>query len=142
MSEQRETPPDHLEDLASATSALSEQVALLAETVQQRDYKITLERLLATVQIIRQRIETTPQPQPEQPATVSKDLSRKLGEMSVQMRAILQEVQQSRTEARQRHDEHVQEQRKQRAGRDAWIMTMILVYAAGVLTAHGIQLLI
>jgi hypothetical protein len=142
MSEQRQMPSDHLEELAAAASVLSERVALLAETVRQRDYKQSLEGLLSTVQIIRQRVETTPQPQPEQPATVSKDLSRKLGEMSVQMRAILQEVQQSRTEARQRYDEHVQEQRKQRAGRDAWIMMMILIYAAGILTAQGIHLLI
>jgi hypothetical protein len=58
------------------------------------------------------------------------------------MRAILQEVQRCRAEALQYHDEHVQEQRRERAGRDAWIITMILVFAAGALAGHGLDLLI
>jgi hypothetical protein len=140
MSEQRETPSDHLEDLAAAASVLSERVALLAETVRQRDYKQSLERLLSTVEVIRQRIETTPQP--ERLATMPKDLPPKLTELSVQVRAILQEVQRCRAEALQYHDEHVQEQRRERAGRDAWIITMILVFAAGALAGHGLDLLI
>jgi hypothetical protein len=140
MSEQRETPSDHLEELAAAASVLSERVALLAETVRQRDYKTSLERLLTAVQIIRQRVETAPQP--ERLASVPKDLTPKLTELSVQMRAILQEVQRCRAEALQRHDEQVREQKKQRAGRDGWIITMILAFIAGVLASQGMQSLI
>ena len=140
MSEQRETPSDHLEELAAAASVLSERVALLAEAVRQRDYKTSLERLLAAVQIIRQRVETAPQP--ERLASVPKDLIPKLTELSVQMRAILQEVQRCRAEALQRHDEQVREQKRQRAGRDGWIITMILAFIAGVPASQGMQSLI
>jgi hypothetical protein len=140
MSEQRETPSNHLEDLASAASMLSERVALLAETVRQRDYKILLERLLATVQIILQRVETVPQP--ERLGSVPKDLNPKLTELSVQMRAILQEVQRCRAEALQRHDEQVHEQKRQRAERDGWTITMILAFIARALASQGIKSLI
>jgi hypothetical protein len=74
--------------------------------------------------------------------SVPKDLTPKLTELSVQMRAILQEVQRCRAEALQRHDEQVREQKRQRAGRDGWIITMILAFIAGVLASQGMQSLI
>jgi uncharacterized protein YicC (UPF0701 family) len=104
-----------------------------------RYYKQSLERLLSTVQVIRQRVETTSQP--ERLATMPKDLPPKLNELSVQMKVILQEVQRCRAESLQRHNEHVQEQRKQRAGHDAWIITMILAFIAGAGVIQVIHLL-
>jgi len=105
-----------------------------------RYYKQSLERLLSTVQVIRQRVETTSEP--ERLVTMPKDLSPKLTELSAQIKVILQEVQRCRTEGLQYHNEHVQEQRKQCARHDAWTIAMILAFIAGPGVVQGIHLLI